>query len=63
MIVIDDLSSGRLDNIQNLIDEKEINFIKGSITDLNLLQKTFKNTDYVFHLVAIASVQKSIKDK
>jgi UDP-glucose 4-epimerase len=56
VIVIDDLSLGRLDNIQNLIDEKEINFIKGSITDLNLLQKTFKNTDYVFHLAAIASV-------
>lgn len=60
--VIDDLSSGNLDNIQDLIDEKKIDFIEGCITDLNLLKKTFKDVIYVFHLAAITSVQKSIKD-
>jgi len=60
--VIDDLSTGHLKNIQNLIDERKVTFIKGSITELDLLQKTFKDIDFVFHLAAIASVPKSIDD-
>ena len=49
VIVIDDLSTGNLSNIQDLIQLNKIKFIKGSITDLKLLQKTFKNISYVFH--------------
>jgi UDP-glucose 4-epimerase len=62
IIVIDDLSTGNIQNIKNFIDEDRISFIKGSITDLNLLKKIFKNVDYVFHTAAIPSVPKSIKD-
>ena len=47
--VVDDLSTGHLKNIQYLIDSNKIEFIRGSITDLNLLQKTFRNVEYVFH--------------
>ena len=61
-IAIDDLSTGHTNNIQDLIDNKRISFIKGSIADLNLLQKTFKNVDYVFHQAAISSVPRSVKD-
>ena len=60
--VIDDLSTGNLENIKNLIDNKSIMFVEGSITDLDLLNKTFKNVDYVFHEAAIPSVPRSIKD-
>jgi len=60
--VIDDLSTGHFKNIQDLVDVKKIEFIKGSITDLDLLQSTFKNVDYVFHQAAIPSVPRSIKD-
>ncbi len=62
VIVVDDLSTGDLDNIQDLIDSKDIEFIQGNITDLNLVQKTFEDVDYVFHEAAIASVPRSIKD-
>jgi UDP-glucose 4-epimerase len=62
VIVIDDFSTGDLKNIKDLVDNKKIDFIKGSITDLALLQKTCKNVDYVFHEAAIASVTQSIKD-
>jgi UDP-glucose 4-epimerase len=62
VIIVDNLSTGKLDNIKNLVDEKKINFIEGSITNLKLLKKTFKNVDYVFHLAAVTSVPKSIKD-
>jgi len=61
-IVVDDLSTGHKKNIQNLISLKKIEYIYGSITDLELLQKTFRNIDYVFHEAAIPSVPRSIKD-
>jgi UDP-glucose 4-epimerase len=62
VVVIDDLSTGRLQNIKDLIDDQKITFIRGSITDVNLLQKTLKNVDYVFHEAAIPSVPRSIID-
>jgi len=62
VIVIDDLSTGNINNIQDHIDSHEIEFIQGSITDLELLQKTFRNADYVFHEAAIPSVPRSVKN-
>jgi UDP-glucose 4-epimerase len=59
--VIDDLSSGNINNINSLIQNKDIDFIKGSVTDLALLIKAIRNADYVFHLAAIASVPQSMK--
>jgi len=62
VVVIDDISTGYKENIQNLIDDKKVEFIEGSVTDLPLLQKSFKNVHYVFHEAAIPSVPRSIKD-
>ncbi len=62
VIVIDDISTGHLENIKELIDNQNISFVEGSITDLDLLQKKFKNVDYVFHEAAIPSVPRSIKE-
>ena len=62
VIVIDDLSTGSLEHIQDLIDDQTVKFVKGSVTDLNLLKHTFKNVDYVFHQAAIPSVPRSIED-
>ena len=62
VIVIDDLSTGRLENIQDLIDKNRIRFVRGDINDLDLLKKFFLNVDYVFHEAAIASVPRSVKD-
>lgn len=58
VIVIDDLSTGRYENIEEFKDK--ITFIEGSILDLDLLQKNFKNCDVVFHQAAIPSVTRSI---
>ena len=61
--VIDNLSTGKLDNIRNLLENnKNLNFIQGDIRDLSLLQKIFNNKDYVFHLAAISSVAKSVEN-
>jgi UDP-glucose 4-epimerase len=62
LVIVDNLSTGKKDNIAAIIDKKNVAFIKGSITDLPLLQKACKNADYVFHLAAAVSVPKSIKN-
>jgi len=62
VIIIDDLSTGKIENIKDLLKKENVKFIKGSITDLNLLQDIFKDVDYVFHQAAIPSVPRSVKD-
>ena len=64
IIVIDNLSSGRIENIEQIkaSAESTITLLKGSITDLDFLKKSFRGVDYVFHQAAIASVQQSIDD-
>ena len=58
IIVVDDLSTGSLENI----DIKSIKFIKGDISNKNFIDKLFNEYefDYIIHLAAIASVQESI---
>jgi len=58
VVVLDDLSTGSLDNLLG-VDYK---FVQGSVLDQDILKKLFKNIDGCFHLVAIASVQKSINN-
>ncbi len=62
VVILDDLSSGRIENIKELLKNDNVRFIKGSITDLNLLQESFTGIDYVFHQAAIPGVPDSIKD-
>jgi UDP-glucose 4-epimerase len=60
--IIDDLSTGRLINIQPLLTHYPIRFVEGSILDLPALTTLFKDTDYVFHEAAIPSVPRSVRD-
>ncbi|MBN1280950.1 MAG: SDR family oxidoreductase [Candidatus Thermoplasmatota archaeon] len=62
VVILDDLSTGHLQNIRDLIDEHHVEFIQGSITDIELLQKTFRDIDVIFHEAAIPSVPRSIKN-
>lgn len=50
ILVVDDLSSGKLENIKKLVDKKNIEFIKSNLLDQKLTQKVTKNIDVVFHL-------------
>jgi UDP-glucose 4-epimerase len=56
--VIDDLSTGRLENLEDLRDRAE--FIRGSVTDLDLLHEAFAGADAIFHQGAVPSVQRSV---
>ena len=62
VIILDDLSTGKVENIEPLLKKENVEFIRGSITDLALLQRVFQGVDYVFHLAAIPNVPRSIKE-
>jgi len=60
VIVLDDLSSGKEDNLAEV--RNKISIIKGSITDLEAVRKAVQSADYVIHLAARTSVPRSVKD-
>jgi len=62
VIIIDNLSTGRLPNIEPAIASGKTELVRGSITNLALLRKTFSGVDYVFHQAALPSVPRSITD-
>jgi UDP-glucose 4-epimerase len=60
--VLDDLSTGKMENIAPLVDKNVIQFVQGSITDSSLLQKLFRGVDFVYHEAALSRVPRSIDD-
>ena len=61
VIVLDDLSTGKKANIDRLVNNNSVEFVEGSVTDLELLQKSFKGAEYVFHQAALARVPFSVE--
>lgn len=59
VIVIDDFSSGRIENLKSSINK--IRLIKGDIRDDKLVSKLLKGVDFVFHQAALRSVPKSVQ--
>lgn len=61
IVIIDNLSTGRL---ENLPQSNRIIFIKEDVSKKEALEKIFKeySLDYIVHLAAVASVQDSINN-
>ncbi|MHC1605393.1 MAG: SDR family oxidoreductase [Candidatus Methanofastidiosia archaeon] len=62
VVAIDNLSTGNYGNIKELVQEKRIDFVDGTINDLKLLNSLFDGVDYVLHQAAIPSVPRSVAD-
>ena len=60
VVVLDDLSSGRIENLARV--KEDVEFIQHSITDLDRVREACRNVDYVIHLAARPSVPRSVKD-
>ncbi len=54
--VLDNLATGRKENLSAYLGGESVNFIEGSILDLPLLDGLIKETEYVFHLAAAVGV-------
>jgi UDP-glucose 4-epimerase len=60
VVILDDLATGRRENIEHLLSHPRVTFIEGSVTDLALLTDAFSGADGIFHQAAIASVPRSV---
>ncbi|MHA1270469.1 MAG: NAD-dependent epimerase/dehydratase family protein [Candidatus Helarchaeota archaeon] len=61
IIVLDNFSSGSLDNL-NDIDNDKLEIIKGDIRNINDLKVACKDAEMVFHYAADPNVRDSVKD-
>lgn len=60
--IIDNLSTGNLANIKAHVENGKVDFVKGDICDAQLVNKSVKDVDSVFHLAAQTSVPLSVKN-
>jgi UDP-glucose 4-epimerase len=62
VVVLDDLSTGRTENIQAHQDNRQFSFVRGDIRDAALLQLLVREADVVYHLAAAVGVQLIAED-
>ena len=57
VVVVDNLSTGVLENIESCKNRAEFNFIEGDIRDAELMDTLVERSDVVFHLAAAVGVK------
>lgn len=60
--VLDNLSTGRRENLRVLADFDSIEVIEGDITDTDVVERAMDGVEFVLHQAALPSVPRSIKD-
>ncbi len=60
--VLDNLSSGNLDNLSAVSDHDSFTFIEGDIRNKKLVKRSMEGVDSVFHQAAVASVKRSFDE-
>lgn len=59
--VIDNFSTGKEENIKEFINNKNFEFIKGDIRDVDICNEVCRDIDYVLHQASWGSVPRSIE--
>ena len=59
--MVDDLSTGNIENVRLLKQHQPFNFIQGSVTDEVLMQRLVADVDVVFHLAAAVGVKLAVE--
>jgi len=62
VIVLDNLATGRMENILPFKENPHFEFVKGDIRDYNTVKRLVDQSDFVSHQAALGSVPRSIKD-
>lgn len=60
VFVVDNLFTGKVENLQPYIADGKVKFFKGDIRDKKLVNELVRNVDVVVHLAAISSVPFSV---
>jgi len=62
VIVLDNLYTGQLENIEQHKQNKHFQFVKGDIRHLKLVKGTVRNVDAVFNEAAVVGIPKSVEN-
>ncbi len=62
VVVIDNLSVGRRENISQLNENSKFTFVDADISNFDLIEPIFRGADLVFHLAALADIVPSIEN-
>lgn len=62
VVVLDDFSTGKVENITHHLGNQRFHLVKGDVRDLEDVRKAARDVDVVFHLAAIVNVPLSIED-
>jgi UDP-glucose 4-epimerase len=60
--ILDNLSTGKRENVRSFVEQENVSFLEGSVTDRVLLEEIFDGADGIFHQAAQIYVQQSIED-
>jgi UDP-glucose 4-epimerase len=62
VVILDDLSTGRLENIEHLLGEGRVQFVEGSTLDAELVDEAMGSADICFHLASSVGVKLIVND-
>jgi UDP-N-acetylglucosamine 4-epimerase len=62
IVILDNLSTGYLENISEFIESGQAEFIQGDIRDFSTCMNAMQGVNYVLHEAALGSVPRSIND-
>lgn len=62
VVVLDDLSVGKMANIEYHLGNKRFHFIEGSVLNRSLVKEALNGSDLVFHLAAVVGIPYIIDD-
>jgi UDP-glucose 4-epimerase len=56
-LVLDDLSTGRLENLEHILESDLVDFVEGSVLDEGLVNECMRSVDACLHLASAVGVQ------
>lgn len=62
VVVVDNLSTGRLSNITHLLDDPRFQFVRANITDEIVMDRLASTSDVILHFAAAVGVQLIVQD-
>jgi len=57
VVVLDDLSTGRLENLEHVLENARVRFVEGSVTEPSLVDDCMREADVCLHLASTVGVQ------
>ena len=62
VVILDDLSTGSVENIEHLVDGDRVTFVRGSVTDAATVDALMHDADQCIHLASAVGVQMIVNE-